>query len=160
MEIEIRELIRKDRDSLNRLLSKITVFDANDRAMAIELADIYLDKPAQEDYDFFIASDKDGEVIGYICYGPTPLTDGTYDLYWIAVDPAFTGQGVGTMLLKGVESAVKNKYGRLIIIETSSSQHYTLTRRFYVKNGYGLAETIKDFYRPGEDRVTFVKILR
>jgi ribosomal protein S18 acetylase RimI-like enzyme len=159
MDIEIRELIRKDRDSLNRLLSKITVFDADDRAIAMELVDVYLDNPAQKDYEFFVAADKDGEVIGYICYGPTPLTDGTYDLYWIAVDPSFAGQGVGTLLLKEMERAIINNNGRLIIIETSSSQQYVLARKFYVKNGYTLAETIKDFYRSGEDRVTFVKYL-
>jgi ribosomal protein S18 acetylase RimI-like enzyme len=159
VEIKIGKLIREDRDSLRRLLSKITVFDAEDRAIAIELVDIFLDNPAQEDYEFFVASDKDGEVIGYICYGPTPLTQGTYDLYWIAVNPAFTGQGVGSMLLKRFESKVRNRNGRLIVIETSSNQQYALTRRFYMKNGYVLAETIKDFYLPGEDRVTFVKYL-
>lgn len=160
MEIEIRELIREDRDSLNRLLSKITDFDAEDRAIAILLVDIFLNNPAQKDYQFFVASDNDGEVIGYLCYGPTPLTQGTYDLYWIAVDPAFAGQGVGTMLLKQLESTLKEDNARLIVIETSSNQQYVLTRRFYEKNGYVLAETIKDFYRPGEDRITYVKYLR
>ena len=160
MKIEIRELVREDRDSLSRLLSKITVFDAEDRAIAIQLVDIFLNNPAQEDYQFFVASTKDGEVIGYLCYGPTPLTQGTYDLYWIAVDPAFAGQGVGTMLLKQLESTLKENNARLILIETSSSQQYVLTRRFYEKNGYVLVETIKDFYRPGEDRTTYVKYLR
>jgi ribosomal protein S18 acetylase RimI-like enzyme len=159
VKIEIRELVREDRDSLSRLLSKITVFDAEDRAIAIQLVDIFLNNPAQEDYEFFVASTKDGEVIGYLCYGPTPLTQGTYDLYWIAVDPAFAGQGVGTMLLKQLESTLKEDNARLIVIETSSNQQYLLTRRFYMKNGYVQAETIKDFYCPGEDRVTFMKYL-
>ncbi len=90
---------------------------------------------------------------------PYSLTDGTFDLYWIAVDPAWAGQGVGTLLLRRVESMLKEDNGRLIVIETSSSQQYALTRQFYEKNGYVLAETIKNFYRPGEDRVTFVKYL-
>jgi ribosomal protein S18 acetylase RimI-like enzyme len=144
---------------LNQLLSKITVFDAEDRAIAIELLDIYLEDPAQEDYEFFVASDNDSQMIGYICYGPTPLTEGTYDLYWIAVDPRYGGQGIGTLLMRQLESTLKAKHGRLVVIETSSSQQYKLTRRFYLKNGYVVAETIKDFYRPGEDRVTFVKYL-
>ena len=159
MVIETRELVQEDREALNRLLSKITVFDDEDRAIALELVDIYLDNPAQEDYEFFVTSGDGGEVIGYICYGPTPLTIGTYDLYWIAVIPGFTGQGVGSLLLQRFENAVRDKNGRLILIETSSSQVYALTRKFYMKNGYVLAETIKDFYRPGEDRVTFVKYL-
>ena len=159
MAIEIRVLRREDREPLNQLLSRITDFKVEDRAIAIELVDIYLDNPAQEDYEFFLASDENGEIIGYICYGPTPLTDGTYDLYWIAVDPAFAGQGVGSMLMKQFEITVRDKNGRLIVIETSSDQEYELTRRFYVKNGYVVEEIIKDFYRPGEHRVTFVKNL-
>ena len=157
MAIVIRKAIREDRSALDQLLSKITVFDAEDRAIAIELLDIYLEDPAQEDYKFFVASDEDSQMIGYICYGPTPLTEGTYDLYWIAVDPQYAGQGVGTLLMRQLESILKANHGRLIVIETSSSQQYALTRQFYLKNGYVLAETIKDFYRPGEDRVTFVK---
>jgi len=159
MAIVIRKAIREDRSALKQLLSKITVFDAEDRAIAIELLDIYLEDPAQEDYKFFVASDEDSQMIGYICYGPTPLTEGTYDLYWIAVDPQYAGEGVGTLLMKQLESTLKANYSRLVVIETSSSQQYELTRRFYMKNGYCLAETIKDFYRPGEDRVTFVKYL-
>jgi ribosomal protein S18 acetylase RimI-like enzyme len=159
MAILIRKANREDRSALNQLLSKITVFDAEDRAIAIELLDIYLEDPAQEDYKFFVASDNDSQMIGYLCYGPTPLTEGTYDLYWIAVDPRYAGQGVGTQLMGQLESTLKAAHGRLVLIETSSSQPYELTRRFYMKNGYRVAETIKDFYRPGEDRVTFVKYL-
>jgi ribosomal protein S18 acetylase RimI-like enzyme len=61
--------------------------------------------------------------------------------------------------MKQLESTLKEMHGRLIVVETSSSQQYELTRRFYLKNGYRVAETIEDFYRPGEDRVTFVKKL-
>ena len=157
MTIVIRKAIREDRSALDQLLSKITVFDAEDRAIAIELLDIYLKDPVQEDYQFSVAFDHDSQMIGYLCYGPTPLTEGTYDLYWIAVDPQYAGQGVGTLLMRQLESILKANHGRLIVIETSSSQQYALTRQFYLKNGYVLAETIKDFYRPGEDRVTFVK---
>ena len=159
MDMTIRQLQKSDRAQLAGLLSRVNDFDDRDRALAIELVDIYLDNPAQKDYRFFVASIDDAHVIGYICYGPTPLTEGTYDLYWIAVDPVYGGQGVGTKLMKQVENTLKELQGRLIVIETSSSQQYKSTRWFYLKNGYGVADTIKDFYRPGEDRVTFVKYL-
>jgi len=100
-----------------------------------------------------------GVVLGYLCYGPTPLTEGTYDLYWIAVDPDYAGQGIGTRLLKHFENEVRRKQGYLIVIETSSTPEYTDTREFYLRKGYLLAETIKDFYRRGEDRVTYTKYL-
>ncbi len=160
MEIIIRPLNRIDRAPLAALLSRIDVFDEEDRAIALELVDEGLDQPDKAEYLFFVAITAGGELVGYVCYGPTPLTEGTYDLYWIAVDPALAGHGVGTLLLKQVEITLKEGNGRLIVIETSSSQQYALTRKFYLKNGYDLAETIKDFYRPGEDRVTYTKYLR
>jgi ribosomal protein S18 acetylase RimI-like enzyme len=96
-------------------------------------------------------------VTGYVCYGPTPATEGTYDLYWIAVAPQIQGQGIGRDLLNYVETAVQMKHGHLIIIETSSQEKYWPTRNFYLRNGYTIAAQIKDFYRPGDDRVIFVK---
>ena len=136
MAIVIRKAIREDRSALSQLLSKITVFDAEDRAIAIELLDIYLENPVQEDYKFFVAANNDSQIVGYICYGPTPLTEGTYDLYWIAVDPQYGGQGVGTLLMRQLESILKANHGRMVVIETSSDQQYALTRQFYLKNEY------------------------
>ena len=37
-------------------------------------------------------------VLGYYCIGPTPATEGTFDLYWIAVEPSLHGRGVGSAL--------------------------------------------------------------
>jgi hypothetical protein len=47
--------------------------------------------------------------------------------------------------------------GRLLVIETSSDSRYILTRGFYLKHGYLLAETITDFFCEGQDRVTYIK---
>jgi ribosomal protein S18 acetylase RimI-like enzyme len=160
VDITIRQISNLDRPGLAVLLSRISAFDDDDRSVALELVDWNLDNPDKRDYLFFVAIAGEGELIGYVCYGPTPLTEGTFDLYWIAVDPAWAGQGIGSLLLRKVESTLKEENGRLIVIETSSGQQYALTRQFYMKNGYTLAETIKDFYRPGEDRVTFIKKIR
>jgi ribosomal protein S18 acetylase RimI-like enzyme len=159
MEIILRDLLAKDKSALEEMLSRVKEFNAEDRALAIELIQIALDQPDQKDYSFFVAADAADQVVGFVCYGPTPLTEGTYDLYWIAVDPIHAGNGVGSHLLKIVEEAVFAGHGRLMVIETSSDPIYERTRGFYLKNGYVLAETIKDFYRDGEDRVTYVKRL-
>jgi ribosomal protein S18 acetylase RimI-like enzyme len=155
--ITLRELKPDDGPRLERLLSRITVFGKDDGVVAMELIDRALSQPDQKDYAFFIAADANDCPVGYACYGPTPLTEGTFDLYWIAVDPAFSGQGIGTQLLSAVEEAIKKVKGRMLIIETSSGMQYASTRHFYRKNGYKLAETIEDFFREGEDRVTYVK---
>jgi ribosomal protein S18 acetylase RimI-like enzyme len=159
MEIILRELSVKDKSGLEDMLSRVREFNAEDQALAMELVQIALEQPDQKDYYFFIAADTTNQIVGFVCYGPTPLTQGTYDLYWIAVEPSLAGNGVGGSLLKTVEDTVCAAHGRLMVIETSSDPIYERTRGFYLKNGYILAETIKDFYRDGEDRVTYIKRL-
>jgi GNAT superfamily N-acetyltransferase len=156
MTIEYKKFVREDRPGLARMLSRIKEFSHEDQLLALELADIYLNVPDQKDYDFLMAVDGE-KIIGFVCFGATPLTEGTYDLYWIGVDPDYAGHGLGSRLLKWVEEKAIADHGRLMVIETSSSPIYTATRQFYLKNGYFLAVTIKDFYRVGEDRVTYLK---
>jgi GNAT superfamily N-acetyltransferase len=157
MAIELRKFIREDRPNLARLLSRIKEFTPEDQGLALELADVYLNIPDQKDYDFILAVNEENRIIGFACFGPTPLTEGTFDLYWIGVDPDYAGHGLGSRMLKWVEEKAISAHGRLMVIETSSAPQYTATRKFYLKNGYTLAEAIKDFYQVGEDRVTYVK---
>ena len=88
------------------------------------------------------------------------MTEGTYDLYWIAVDPTEQGRGIAHALDEAVTDAVRREGGRWILAETSSTAPYEPARRFYLRRGYTLIERIPDFYRPGDDRLTFGKRLR
>jgi len=125
----------------------------------MDLIAIAIENPDQKDYHFILATGEENTPVGYACFGPTPLTRGTYTLYWIAVDPACSGQGIGTLLLQWVEAEIIDWKGHMIVLETSSSPDYAQTRHFYEKNGYSLVESIPDFYQEGEDRVTFLKKL-
>lgn len=156
---KLRDMHKEDRPGLEGMLAGISSFDTEDQAVALELVDIALNDANQNDYLFLLAVDDNDQPIGYACYGPTPLTEGTYDLYWIAVSSELSGKGIGTALLRAIEDDLRSRNGRMLIIETSSGEAYEKTRQFYLKNGYPLVETIKDFYRPGEDRVTFIKRL-
>lgn len=155
----IRLTTPDDRPALASILDSIPGFNEEDAAIALELLDIYLNQPAQKDYVFFTALDQEGQVSGFLCWGPTPLTLGTFDLYWIVVAPRSFGKGVGKLLLDRFEGAVRELGGRLIVIETSSAPGYSQARRFYLKHNYQLAETLRDFYQPGEDRLTYTKYL-
>ena len=115
--------------------------------------------PERSGYYFLV--DRDGDrVTGYSCYGPRALTDRTYDLYWIAVDPNVRGGGVGKRLLAATEEAVRSLGGRLLIVETSGLPEYEPTRGFYHATGYLLEGTLKDFYKDGDDLVIFTKRLQ
>ena len=96
---------------------------------------------------------------GYYCIGETPMTEATYDLYWIAVDPQAHGRGIGKQLLRHCEEFIKSRGGSLVIAETSSLDKYVKTRAFYERNRYTQASRIKDYYSRGDDLVVFIKYL-
>lgn len=98
-------------------------------------------------------------MLGYACYGPVPLTQGVYDLYWIVVDPSSQGKGFGRALIEYVEKDVLNRGGRMILIETSSQETYGDTVHFYERSGYHLGARIRNFYRIGDDKLVFQKEL-
>ena len=128
-------------------------------AVAEELIDSHLDDPSGSGYHILVA-EVDSTVEGYICYGPTPLTDGTWDIYWLAVSQQKQGQGIGGTLMKSAEEKIVKAKGRLSIIETSSTPAYEKTRNFHVSHGYEIVASIPDFYAPGDDRLILQKRLR
>ena len=108
------------------------------------------------DYEFVGAFDGE-ELRGYACFGATPSTDGTYDVYWIAVHPEAQRLGVGAMLMTEVERQLRDRRARLVVVETSSRDDYAPTRRFYQKRGYQETARLRDFYAPGDDRLVLTK---
>ncbi len=108
-------------------------------------------------YNFLGAFTPEDELIGYACYGATPDTDRTWDLYWIAVDPSVQGTGSGTTLLSEVERRLSGLNARMLVVETSSRSDYAPTRRFYAARGFDEAARVRDFYAPSDDRIIFTK---
>lgn len=152
----MRELCATDLPALTLILHQCEAFTEVEIACALELLEIVVNDPLQQDYRVAVANGA-GEVQGYILYGPVPLTEGTYDIYWIAVDPDCQGQGVGRQLMRHAEQQARTAGGRMICLETSSQGHYQRTREFYRQAGYCEENRIRDFYRPGDDRLTYVK---
>ena len=128
------------------------------REAEVAIAGAMLDEAldGDDDYRFLGAFDAD-DLVGYACWGPTPGTTGTYDLYWIAVDRPRQGQGVGTLLVSAVEQRLQTDGARLLVVETSSREDYTPTRRFYERRQYTRAATIPGYYAPGDDLVIYTK---
>jgi len=156
--MELRPLRESDRPCLSRLLARIPQFTPAEVACALELVDLALTRPDQPDYLFRIAAEGE-EVLGYICYGPTPMTSGTFDLYWVAADPQAGARGIGTQLVEAMESDLRARGGRLIRVETSAQEAYGATRGFYAKNGYREVARVPDFYKPGDDLCILAKRL-
>lgn len=150
-------MVQKDRSRLHSILIDTQFFTSEEIDVAMELIDIVLRDQNQKDYKIHCMVDDQDQAIGYICCGPTPMTHGTFDLYWIAVDPNLQGQGMGIKLLKFLEDEVSEMGGRMILADTSSIPQYEKTQRFYLKNGFYEVARIPDYYCPGNDRITYCK---
>jgi ribosomal protein S18 acetylase RimI-like enzyme len=163
MTVTLRGLKASDLGPIERILrANAPVFSEAEIATAVAMLEHGLSPGSQdaEDAYRFLVAETAGEVHGYALFARAALTQGTWDLYWIATDPAGHGRGgrgVGRALLKGVEDAVRSAGGRLILIETSSRHDYAKARRFYEAAGYARAATLTDYYRDGDDKVIFAR---
>lgn len=184
--IELREPARGDRGRIEAMVRAtglfreeevgiaLEVFDGSilgaDRAEEAERAEGQVSKNASQSgpsassassassaYASIGAYDND-VLIGWIAFGRRPCTDGTYDCYWIVVDPARHRAGIGTLLIEAMESRL-GSMARLIVAETSGRSDYAPTRAFYERVGYRAQSRIPDFYSDGDDLVVFVKYL-
>ena len=155
-----------DRDRVAAILRGTENFREEEVSVALELFD---ESFADPDYRFLgafgsaaPAADAGGRrmedlLIAFACFGPTPATDRTFDLYWIAVDRSAQGTGCGTMLLAEVERRLEALHARMLVVETSSRSDYAATRGFYLRRGYVEAARVREFYAPDDDRIILTK---
>ena len=159
MTVMIRSMTRDDKPEVIRLLQATPEFEPPEVVVAEEVIDSYLGNPSGSGYYIQVAV-VESKVAGYICYGPAPLTEGTWDIYWMAVFAEKQGVGIGSALMTFAEDEIRSTGGRHIIIETSSKPGYEKTRRFHLRQGYQIVGRIPDFYAPGDDKLILRKWLR
>lgn len=155
----IRPFVASDREVLREVIEATNVFRPEEVDVAVELMDAAIDDPQQRDYVLATYVDETETVRGYYCYGPTPMTQSTFDLYWIAVDPALHGSGVGSTLLRHCEASIRGAGGSLVVVETSSLPKYDATRQFYRGHRYDETARLRGYYAPDDDLVIFTKHL-
>ena len=155
--MKVRPVKTHNRKEVSRLLRQGKTFNEKEVQVALEVVDEALRRPEKGDYCAFCALDSNGSLAGYICFGPIPMTEGCYDLYWIAVDERLSRRGIGGKLLGFMEEFVIKKGARRIYVDTSSTPPYEPARAFYEKHGYRVACLLGDFYRKGDHKVIFMK---
>ena len=149
----------EDIDAVGRLLADTGYFRNDEILVGQSLIEDILKLGPSSDYKVWLIEGRQG-LIGYSCFGLIPLTQASYDLYWIAVAPNWQGQGIGQSLLEKTEGTIKSLGGTQIFAETSASPLYEPTRQFYRKAGFDSLIVVEDFYAPGEGKVLFRKKLR
>jgi ribosomal protein S18 acetylase RimI-like enzyme len=151
----LRNLTATDRGRIEEITRAVGVFREDEVSVALEV----FDGAAAGSPDYIaLGAELEGDLCGWICWGPTPCTVGTFDLYWMAVDPALQGSGVGTALLEAMERRLAG-VARLIVVETAGRADYQATRAFYETRGYRAVSRIPDFYASGDDQVVYVKVI-
>lgn len=160
--MKIRPVTAADRPGLDALLCSDAVFRDDERAVALELIDAAIGRT--DDYQVLVAELDDvpalsGGVAGYVCYGPTPMTAATYDLYWIVTHGAARGRGVATALIDAMERDLGARGAGAVRVETSEQDSHGPARRLYARHGYPEVARLADFYAPGDGLVLYYKVL-
>jgi D-alanine-D-alanine ligase len=144
--------------AVQEIVASTGFFSTEEVAVAVELVEERLAKGPASGYHFVFA-ERNGQVLGYTCFGPIALTAASYDLFWIAVNKSHQGQNIGKILLEKSEELIRAANGRQVYIETSNRGQYASTRGFYLRCGYREAAVLKDFYDIGDDKVIYEKVL-
>ncbi len=153
-----REVMESDQGAVENLLRTTGFFYGNEIEVAKELVEAGLTQGEVSGYDFLFA-EYEGQMIGYGCFGPIPLTSHRFDIYWLAVAKAWQDQGIGRQLLSRMEQMIRGAKGGIIYIETAGRPLYEPTRQFYLRQGYLEVARIPDYYADGDDRIVFMKKL-
>jgi len=144
-----------DAKPIEEILLSAKAFTAAEIDVAKELVMEHAAKGIASGYHFLLAEDR-GRVTGYICYGPDACSDGgAYHLYWIAVHTAERGRGLARFLLSEAAGRARAAGGRALYAETSSTQPYAAARGFYEHSGFHLEARVRDFYKPGDDKLIY-----
>jgi ribosomal protein S18 acetylase RimI-like enzyme len=145
--------------TLNDLPNLKVVIEANDlfpSDMLDEMISGYFNHKSGSEY--WLTYEESKPVAIAYC-APEQMTEGTWNLYLIAVHPDYQGQGIGTSLLHYIEQMLISRGERILLVETSSLETFEDTREFYRKCGYNEEARIREFYQAGEDKIVFRKLL-
>jgi ribosomal protein S18 acetylase RimI-like enzyme len=152
------EVIVTDPMAVENIVSSSGFFRPDEIPVAVELVTERLEKGPECGYEFIIA-EVDQRTVAYACFGLIACTLNSYDLYWIATHEDYRGKGIGKIVLREVEKAIRDRGGKAIYVETSYLPKYEPSRAFYVGNNYVEKARFEDFYDDGDDKVVYVKRL-
>ena len=123
------------------------------------LPSMIVDHLGGSDKQIWLVVEHVGAVQGFAFAEPEPLTDRTWNLRAIGIDPAGQRRGLATTLLSGVEAALRDRTVRLLIIETTDGDDQHAARAFYPRRGYSGEACIPNFWEDGVAKLVFAKTL-
>ncbi len=155
MDTNVRKVEQADIATLKLVIDSSELFPSK---MLDNMISSYFNDPQSQDI-WLTRDDQSGKPVAIVFCAPEKMTDGTYNLYLIAVDGKQRGRGIGAELMGYLEDKLNKDGVRVLIVETSGLPEFEQTRRFYAKLDYQQEAVIRDFYSEGEDKVVFWKKL-
>ena len=141
----------------NDLTALKAVIAANDLFPPEMLNDMTTEYFGNENSQDIWLTYEDQKPVAIAYCGQEKMTEGTWNLYLIAVHPNYQGRGYGTAMLRYLEQTLAERGARILLVETSGLPSFELTRAFYLKGGYHQEARIREFYQAGEDKIVFRK---
>lgn len=157
----IRPATEADLDRIKEIAVAAQMFTAEEAEFFDEMVHGALDG-SLEGHQWLVAEVDGVMVVGAAKFAPEPFADRMWNLYFIAVDPAHQGTGIGSALVAQVETGLVERgeeQARTLVVETSSTDKYVGARTFYADLGYDEEARIREFYGPDDHKVVFWKSL-
>lgn len=155
----VRRLVPGDRSRVEAMTRAVGLFWDWEIGVALEVFDdgTGANPEGRVDPDYETAGvEVDGVLMGWAVWGPTPDQPGTFDLYWIVIDAAAHGHGLGTVLLAEMDRRIEGR-AEVVLVETSGRPDYARTRAFYERHGYTQVAHVPDHFAPGDDLVRYAR---
>ena len=110
--------------------------------------------------EFWLADfDDTGRARGVTFCVEEVLTDRVWNLLSIGMREDLQHDGIGSSLLRSVESRLLEKSQRMLVIETTNGPDFENTRSFYRKHDYSEEGAIRDSHADGAHKIAFRKLL-
>jgi ribosomal protein S18 acetylase RimI-like enzyme len=155
----IRPATPADVETIKRIGVDAGMFGPDEVGFFDDMLAVFFDGSSPDDHWLVV---DDGTVIAAAYFAREPFADRMWNLFFIAVDPARHGHGIGGMLLADIEEQLRGRGAsdaRVLIVETSSTDRYARTSDFYRAHGYDEEARIRQFYGPDDDKIVFWKSL-
>ena len=155
----IRKAKSGDDDQVRELIEASGLFQEGETEEVFGVYAEYCKGSLGEGHEWAVFEGTDG-LDGISYFAPETLSNGVWNLYFIAVRPEVKGGGIGKEMVAYVERQAAEKAARLLIVETSGLDSFVSTRAFYASCGFEEAGRIRDYYGPGEAKVIFLKDIK
>lgn len=153
----IRPITPEDTIALIALVEATGLFQSHETEELTQMLSEHFDDETDRQ-DFWLTDDDDG-LMGVVYVAPERMTEGTWNLYLLAVHPDHQRQGHGAALLAHIEQMLARRGERILLVETSGLESFEYVRAFYRRSGYNEEARIREFYKAGDDKIIFRKAL-